>query len=138
MAANLLKIYGARGLRRTVSIPLDLSLHIDDTIVGLTHNYKDKRTQVVYRVSGDIPDFLNPISAASQSFFISEQERRRNTRSVNGKVIEIDTETKRVMVQVGTALIECTSRLILVGIGDSVLVNLPAGNQMDGCIVERL
>jgi hypothetical protein len=138
IAANLLILRGSRGWRRTITIPLDPSLHIDGTIVSIAHDYKEKTSTIKYRVDGDIPDFLNPNSIASLSYYVWNRENNRNTRTVFGEVIGINTSTKRITVQVGTDVIECSTNIVQVDIGDVVIVSLPAGNRMDGTIQERV
>jgi hypothetical protein len=138
MAANLLTIKGARGIRRTITIPLDLTKHIDGTIIGLQHDYKNMKTQMTYRISGDVPALRNIDSPVSMSLSVTDRERNRNTRNVYGTVYSIDTQTKRVLVSVGTALIECSTRVVYLAEGDAVWVSLVAGNTMDGTIIERV
>jgi hypothetical protein len=138
MAANLLSLRGARGWRREITIPLDPSLHVDGTIVSVSHDYGELKTRIKYRAEGEIPPFLNSESAASMAFFVGSREGNRNTRSAIGSVVSIDASTGRVMAQVGRDMVECTSNIAQVGIGDSVLITLPAGNKMDGTIQERL
>jgi hypothetical protein len=137
LADNLLKIKSARGWVRTVTVPLDLSVHISGSVMSVSHDYKAKKTTLAYRIDGAIPDFLNSNSPQSMAFYIWERENNRNTRAVYGTVLSIESR-KRVTVQVGDGVLECSSKIISLSPGDSVRVSLPAGNRMDGVIEERV
>lgn len=137
IANNLLKIKSARGWVRTITIPLDLTKHVDGTIMSVSHDYKAKKTTISYRVDEPVPDFLNSNSPQSMAFYIWERENNRNTRSVYGTVVEIKSK-RLVIVQVGDGMISCVSKIISLKVGDSVRVSLPAGNRMDGVIEERM
>jgi hypothetical protein len=137
LANNLHKVRSARGWVRTITVPLDLSIHISGSVMSVSHDYKAKRTTLTYRIAGDVPDFLNSNSPQSMAFYIWERENNRNTRSVYGSVLEIISK-KKVIVQVGDGEVTCTSNIISLKEGDSVRVSLPAGNRMDGTIEERV
>ncbi|MDR1205055.1 MAG: hypothetical protein LBL26_06195 [Peptococcaceae bacterium] len=137
LANNLLRVYSRRGWVRTVTVPLDTSVHISGTVMSVSHDFKAKKTTLTYRVGGEVPDFLNSNSPQSMSFYIWERENNRNTRSVIGKVLAIESKS-RVRVQVGDGEIMCSSNIISLKAGDSVLISLPAGNRMDGTIEERV
>jgi hypothetical protein len=137
LADNLLAVRSARGWVKTVTIPLDLTRHITGTIMSVSHDYKNKRTTLSYRVDGDVPDFLNSNSPQSMSFYIWERENNRNTKSIYGTVLQIVSK-KRVIVQAGDGEIVCASNIISLAVGDNVRVSLPAGNRMDGTIEERV
>jgi hypothetical protein len=137
LANNLLKVRSSRGWVRTVTVPLDLSVHISGSVMSVSHDYKAKRTTLSYRIAGDVPDFLNSNSPQSMAFYIWDRENNRNTRSVYGTVLEI-LSRRSVRVQVGDGDIMCTSNVISLKEGDSVRVSLPAGNRMDGTIEERV
>lgn len=137
IANNLLKIKSARGWVRTITVPLDLTKHVDGTIMSVSHDYKAKKTTISYRVDAPVPDFLNSNSPQSMAFYIWERENNRNTRSVYGTVVEIKSK-QLVVVQVGDGMISCVSKIISLKVGDSVRVSLPAGNRMDGVIEERM
>jgi hypothetical protein len=137
LADNLLAVRSARGWVRTITIPLDLTLHISGSIMSVSHDYKSKKSTISYRIDGDVPDFLNSNSPQSMAFYIWDRENNRNTRSVYGTVLEI-VSRRRVTVQVGDGEVVCTSNVISLKVGDSVRVSLPAGNRMDGTIEERV
>jgi hypothetical protein len=136
IANNLYAIKSRRGWVRTVTIPMDTSIHITGRVMSVNHNFKTKRTTLSYRVDGEVPDFFNPNSPSSLSVFTWERESNRNTRSVYGEVLEIVSKTK-VTVRVGDGEVSCSSNIISLKVGDSVRVSLPAGNRMDGIIEER-
>ena len=104
----------------------------------MSHDFEQLRTTIKYRIDGDVPDFLNPNSIASLSYHVWNRENNRNTHSAYGTVLHVDNATSRVTVQIGTGVVECTSNVVQVGDGDMVLVSLPAGNKMDGTILERV
>ena len=137
IAQNLLKIKGARGIRQTVTIPFDTTLHPDGTIVSVGHDYKSMKTTVSYRLDEAVPDILLPASMVSVSYLVGERERNRNMRSVIGEVIEIDKATARITVLAEDTILSCSSKLKWLAVGDQVVVDLPAGNSLNGTVVAR-
>ena len=137
IASNLLKIKGARGIRQSVTVPLDTSLAPDGTIVSVSHDFKALKSSVSYRVDERVPDILLPDSVASAAYQIGERERNRNMRSVIGEVIEIDKATGRIKVLAENTVLNCSTKLKWLGVGDQVTVELPAGNGVNGTITAR-
>ncbi|MDR1979042.1 MAG: hypothetical protein LBQ42_09955 [Synergistaceae bacterium] len=96
------------------------------------------RTTLSYRVSGTIPSFMIPSSAAGVADGISGRNAGRSTHPRVGTVTSINATTGDVYVTVGSAAYICTTRLVNIGVGDSVLLTMVSGNSMRGHITDRI
>jgi hypothetical protein len=138
VASNILSVKGSKGLRRTVVIPLDISIQPNGTIATVSHDWKGMNTTLSLRITGTVPSFAIPSSAAGVADGIADRNAGRNTRPRVGTVTSIDDTTGDVYVTVGSATYICTTRLVNIGVGDSVLMTMVAGNTMRGHITDRI
>ncbi len=136
-AANILKVKGTKGIRKTVTIPYNPSFVPNGLVVSVDHDWANLQTTVNYLTSGTIPDFMIPSSVAGIASFISDRDAGRRTRPMSGTVTQI-TDEGVVIVQVGGMTYNCDTKLANLGEGDAVLVSFTSGNSLRGQVIERL
>jgi hypothetical protein len=136
-AQNILNVKGTKGLRRTIVIPLDISLVPNGTITSVSHDWKSMKTTVSFRISGTVPSFMVPSSAAGVADGISGRNAGRSTRPRVGTITAINSAGD-VFVSVGSVTYVCSTRLVNLGVGDSVLITMVSGNSMRGHITNRI
>ena len=136
-AANILSVKGTKGLRKTVTIPYDGSIVPNGSVVSVNHDWINMQTTVSYRVSGVIPDFAIPASMSGIADGVDGRNSARQTRPMSGTVTAIRS-SGTVVVNINGMEYDCSTRLISIGVGDSVLVSFSSGNSLHGHIIERL
>lgn len=136
IASNILKVKGTKGLRKTVTVPYNASFEPDGAIVEVSHDWENLQTQVTYRHSGTIPDFLIAQSVSGIASFVSARDTSRLSTPQYGVITEI--ENGNISVKVGSSTVKCTSKLKNLGTGDTVLVSFPSGNKLRGQVISRL
>ena len=136
-AQNILKVKKLKGLFRTVVLPYDPSLVPNGAISSVSHDWANMQTTVKYRIDGEIPDFAVPASAAGISDGVSGRNAGRRTRPMTGTVDAVE-ENGKVWVTVNGMTYPCSTKLVNIGVGDSVLVSFNSGNSVHGHIVERM
>ena len=136
-AANILKVKGTKGIRKTVTIPYNPDYLLDGVIVSVSQNWENLQTTVSYLTSGTVPDFMIPTSVAGIASFISDRDAGRRTRPMSGTVTQI-TDEGVVIVQIGGMTYNCDTKLANLGAGDSVLVSFTSGNSLRGQVIERM
>ena len=65
-AANILKVKGTKGIRKTVSVPYNPVYVPNGLVVSVEHDWANLQTTVSYLTSGRIPDFMVPASVAGR------------------------------------------------------------------------
>lgn len=136
-AANILRVKGTKGIRKTVTIPYNQAFVPNGLVVSVEHDWANLQTTVSYLTSGTIPDFMIPSSVAGIASFISDRDAGRRTRPMSGTVMQI-TDKGTVIVQIGGMTYNCDTKLASLGEGDSVLVSFTSGNSLRGQVIERL
>ena len=138
-ARNILKVKRIKGIRRTVVVPYDPTIQPDGMIVSVSHDWFNMQTTVSY-LSQDpndvVPDFAIPASASGISDGAFGRNSSRQTRGMSGTVKSIEGGT--VNVEINAMTYPCTTKLVNIGVGDSVLVSFSSGNSVHGHIVERM
>lgn len=138
VAANILTAKGgARGISKTVTIPLEYDLHPTGTITAVTHDWEGLKTSVTYKIAGSIPDLLIPETVAGAAAMVANREASRQQRGHIGKVLTIGDDGI-ITVLVANMAVRCTTRLKYLAENDTVLVSLPAGSRGFGVVTERL
>jgi hypothetical protein len=137
-AQNILTVKGTKGLRRGIVIPLDITIEPNGVITSVSHDWKAMQTTLSYKISGTVPSFMIPSSAAGIADGVSGRNAGRSTRPRVGTVTSVDGTTGDVYVTVGSVTYICTTRLINIGVGDSVLLTMVSGNSMRGHITDRI
>ena len=135
IAQNILRVKSTKGIVRTVAIPFDSGRTISGSVVGISHDLDGLTTSVSYLENRAIPLFLLP-GAYTTAIIASGREQGRRDRPRIGTVASISGST--VFVRVGNVVIRCISKLSGVGVGDSVVVTMPAGTASFGIITDRL
>lgn len=137
IAENILAIKGKKGIRKSVTIPYDPSYVPNGWIVDVAHDWENLTTTVTYLDETDnLPDFLISQSVASIASFVAARENSRNNASRYGKVTAVSGNT--YTVNVAGTLTKCTTKLKNIRADDVVLVSFPAGNKLNGVIINRL
>lgn len=138
IAANILTAKGGvRGVSKTVTVPLDTSIHPTGIITAVTHDWKALKTTVTYRVNRPVPEILIPNTVSSAAAMVADREATRRQRGYVGRVAAIGDDGV-ITVLVANRAIRCTTRLRYVAENDSVLVSMPGGSRGFGVVVERL
>lgn len=137
IAENILAIKGKKGIRKSVTIPYDPSYMPNGWIVEVAHDWENLTTTVTYlEETNNLPDFLISQSVASIASFVAARENSRNNASRYGKVTAVSGNT--YTVNVAGSLTKCTTKLRNIRADDVVLVDFPAGNKLNGVIINRL
>lgn len=137
IAENILAIKGKKGIRKTVTVPYDPSYSPNGWIIDVAHDWENLTTSVTYLDETDnLPDFLISQSVASIASFVAARENSRNNASRYGKVTAVSGNT--YTVNVAGTLTKCTTKLKNIRADDVVLVSFPAGNKLNGVIINRL
>ena len=138
IAANILTAKGGvRGVSKSVTIPLDTSLHPNGVITAVAHDWKALKTTVTYRVNRPVPEILIPNTVSSAAALVADREATRRQRGYVGRVAAIGDDGIITTI-VANRAVRCTTRLRYVAENDSVLISMPGGSQGFGVVVERL
>ena len=138
IAANILTAKGGvRGVSKSVTIPLDTSLHPTGVITAVAHDWKALKTTVTYRVNRPVPEILIPNTVSSAAALVADREMTRRQRGYVGRVLTIGDDDV-ITVMVANRAIRCTTRLRYVAVNDTVLISMPGGSRGFGMVVERL
>lgn len=138
IAANILASKGGiRGICRTVTIPLDASIHPTGVITSVSHDWKALHSTVTYRVDKAVPDILIPNTVSSAAAMVADRENSRRQRGYVGRVLTVD-DSGIITVLVANRAVRCTTRLRYVAVNDTVLISMPGGSRGFGMVVERL
>ena len=135
-AANILSVKKKKGLQRTVVIPYEPSVVPDGYVTSVNHDWANMSTTVSYRDTGYVPQFAVSPSVSGISDGVSGRNAGRRTRPMSGTVQSIQNGI--VMVLINGMTYPCSTKLVNIGVGDSVLVSFSSGNSMHGHIVERM
>ena len=136
IANNILKVKGTKGLRKTVTIPYKDNLELDGAIVEISHDWENLTSQVTYRTSGNIPEFLVAQSVSGIAAFVTARESSKLSIPKYGVVSADDGSF--ISVDIDNHLVKCTTKLKNLSVGDNVLVSFPAGNKFRGQVIARL
>ena len=136
IAANILKIKGNKGIRKTVTIPYNYSYVPNGSIIEVSHNWENLQTSVTYLDEGYIPDFLISQSVAGIASFVSARENARQNIPKYG--IVVSCSDGYALVKIGNSTVSCTTKLKNLGANDIVLVSFLAGNKLRGQVIARL
>ena len=127
---------GTKGLRKTVTVPYNAIYEPDGAIVEVSHDWENLQTQVTYRYSGTVPDFLVAQSVSGIASFVSARDTSRLSTPKYGVVLSVSDGI--ISVKVNNSTVSCTSKLKNLGTGDTVLVSFPSGNKLRGQVISRL
>lgn len=136
IAGNILKVKGIKGLRKTVTIPYNADVVPNGSIIEVSHDWENLQTQVTYRYSGTVPDFLVAQSVSGIASFVSARDTSRLSTPKYGVVLSVSDGI--ISVKVNNSTVSCTSKLKNLGTGDTVLVSFPSGNKLRGQVISRL
>lgn len=136
-AKNILKVKGTKGIRKTIVVPYAPSIEPNGQVVSVSHDWANMRTTLSYRTSGDIPEFAIPASASGISDGVSGRNSSRRTRPMSGTVLDIKSNGT-IDVSINAITYPCTSKLVNIAKGDSVLVSFSSGNSVHGHIVQKM
>lgn len=138
IAQNILTVKGSKGIRRTVTVPYNPSYSPNGWIIEVSHDWENLTTSVTYldKTDDNIPDFMISQSVANIAAFVAARENSRHNASRYGKVTAVSGNS--YTVNVAGSLTKCTTKLRNVRADDVVLVQFPAGNKLNGVIINRL
>lgn len=136
IARNILNVKSTKGIRKTVIVPYSPNIHLNGSIVEVSHDWENLQTTVSYLTSGDIPEFMISQSVAGIAAFVSVRENSRSNIPKYGTVISCSNGY--ALVRINNSAYNCTTRLKNLGQGDIVLVSFPAGNKLRGQVIARL
>lgn len=136
IAANILKVKGTKGLRKTVTIPYSPNLNINGNIVEISHDWENLTSQVTYRTNDTVPEFLVAQSVSTIADFVVARETSRLSTPKYGVVSA--KNDKFFIVDIGNSSVKCTTKLKNIGVGDNVLISFPSGNKLRGQVISRL
>ncbi len=106
-------------------------------IVEVAHDWENLTTTVTYLDETDnLPEFLISQNVASIAAFVAARENSRHNASRYGKVTAVSGNS--YTVNVAGTLTKCSTKLKNVRADDVVLVSFPAGNKLNGVIINRL
>jgi len=138
LAENILSVKMAgRGVLRTISVPLDLSIEPGGAIVGVSHDMKGLLSRVTYLDSTKpVPEYALTRSLAMRAMEVFDKEISQTVRYVLGSVIGKDDDSGDWHVAACDTVLQCASYRNH-SVGDTVLVFLPPGATQHGVIVKR-
>ena len=136
IAANILKVKGNKGIRKTVTIPYNPDYLPNGCIVEVSHDWASLQSSITYLDTGIIPDFLISQSVASIAAFVAKRENSRRISSKYASVASVSG--KKITVKIGNSSITCYSKLKNLAEGDIVLVSFPNANSLHGQVIARL
>ena len=136
IAANILAVKGNKGIRKTVTIPLDESYQPDGNIIEVSHDWANLQTTVTYLEAGAIPDFMISESVANIASFVSTRLNAQENIPKYGVITSYSNG--QASVRIGNSIVSCTTKLKNLGVNDIVLVSFAAGNRLRGQVIARL
>lgn len=138
IAANILTAKGGtRGVSKNITVPLDYSRHPTGVITGVSHDWKNMKSTIMYKVERVIPEILIPNTVSSAAALVANREATRQQRGYVGKVALIG-EDGVITVLVANMPVRCRTRLRYLAENDTVLVSMPGGARGFGVVTERL